>query len=197
MGTAEDTRARILQGAGEVVLRDGVARLTLERAAAEAGVSKGGVLYHFGSRTALVTAMLERLSAAFEADLERLGAYLGGPGDFTRAYLEATFAPAAGDEDSRERRLGAAVIAGVVADPELLGPLRDRFAAWQRAIEDDGLPVELATAVRFAADGVWFADLFALAPLDGRRRGDVHRALRARLDDAVAAGRPGAVGAGR
>jgi len=68
---AEDTRARILHGAEEVVLRDGVAHLTLEAAASEAGISKGGILYHFPTRAALVTAMVERLGSQFDEDLER------------------------------------------------------------------------------------------------------------------------------
>jgi AcrR family transcriptional regulator len=70
---AEDTRERILFGAEEVVLRDGVAHLTLEAAANEAGISKGGILYHFGTRAALVAAMVERLSSRFDEDLEREG----------------------------------------------------------------------------------------------------------------------------
>jgi hypothetical protein len=41
-----DTKRRIVDAAEEVVLRDGVARLTLDAAAAEAGLSKGGILYH-------------------------------------------------------------------------------------------------------------------------------------------------------
>ena len=90
MTRAEDTRERILFGAEEVVLRDGVAHLTLEAAANEAGISKGGILYHFGTRAALVAAMVERLSSRFDEDLEREGSGSGQPGAFTRAYLEAT-----------------------------------------------------------------------------------------------------------
>ena len=66
MTRAQDTRERILFGAEEVVLRDGVAHLTLEAAASEAGISKGGILYHFPTRAALVAAMVERLSAAIQ-----------------------------------------------------------------------------------------------------------------------------------
>ena len=54
MTRGSDTRARILTAAENVVLRDGVSRLTLESAAAEADLCKGGVLYHFPSRDSLV-----------------------------------------------------------------------------------------------------------------------------------------------
>lgn len=168
--TLTDTRSRILKAAEDVVITDGVAKLTLESAAQAAGVSKGGILYHFRTRAALVGAMVERYVVSFESDLEELGGYGGAPGDFTRAYLQATLSPS--DADDRSLRLGAALLASVASDPELLAPLQVRFAAWQRAIEHDGLPDALASVIRLAADGIWLTDLFALAPVAGplRRR---------------------------
>ena len=74
MPRVTDTRDRIVRAAEDVVIQEGVARLTLEAAAAEAGVSKGGVLYHFPTRAALVAAMVERFVVSFDADLERYGA---------------------------------------------------------------------------------------------------------------------------
>lgn len=179
MSQEKGTRDRILDAAEEVVLRDGVARLTLEAVAAAAGTSKGGLLYHFPTRDSLVRAMVDRLGAAFERDLELCGqADAGGPGSFTRSYVRATFAPPSGGESERERRLGAALIAGVASDPALLESLRSRFAAWQARVEADGLPVARATAVRLAADGLWLIELFGLAPL----RDDLRRAVGAELE---------------
>jgi AcrR family transcriptional regulator len=188
MTRSEDTRERILFGAEEVVLRDGVAHLTLESAAAEAGISKGGVLYHFPSRAALVTAMVQRLSSEFDADLEKEGAWSGEPGAFTRAYLEANFGPSSEVPGSRERRLGAAVIAGVASDNELLEPLRERFVAWQHALEADGLPPAASSLVRLAADGLWFTSLFSLAPLGDELRSEVRGQLLSYLEAMAAAG---------
>jgi len=173
-----DTRDRIVRAAEDVVIRDGVGRLTLDAAAAEAKVSKGGVLYHFPSRAALVTAMVEQFVVSFDADLDRFGAYSGEPGAFIRAYVEATVQPAA-PGDLRDRRLGSALLAGVASDPELLAPLRERFACWQNAVENDGVDATLATVVRFATDGLWLTDLFELAPVSGERREAVARELRA------------------
>jgi AcrR family transcriptional regulator len=187
---AEDTRGRILFGAEEVVLRDGVARLTLETAAHEAGVSKGGVLYHFPSRAALVAAMVERLGESFDADLEREGARSGEPGAFTSAYLAASFGPSSDAAEIRERRLGAALIAGVAADSGLLKPLRERFAAWQAALEADGLNAASASLVRLAADGLWITELLDLAPLAEDLRSSVRDQLVAHLNSSLAKRRP-------
>ena len=185
MTRAEDTRERILFGAEEVVLRDGVAHLTLEAAAHEAGISKGGILYHFPTRSALVAAMVERLSSRFDEDLARGGGGSGVPGAFTRAYLEASFGPVGDAVGSRELRLGAAVIAGVAADTELLEPLRERFTAWQKALLADGLPAASASLIRLAADGLWFVELLNLAPLDAGLRSSVHDELLAYLGAAL------------
>lgn len=180
MARAIETHDRIVRAAEDVVIRDGVARLTLEAAAAEAGVSKGGVLYHFPSRAALVAAMVDRFVVTFDADLARYGAHDGKPGDFIRAYVEATLAPTIEPGDVRERRLGSALLAGMASDPELLAPLRERFVAWQSSVEGDGLDPAIATVIRYAADGMWLCDLFELAPVrDSHRRaiGDEMRAL--------------------
>jgi AcrR family transcriptional regulator len=174
------TRERIVRAAEDVVIREGVARLTLEAAAAEAGVSKGGVLYHFPGRAALVSAMVEGFVVSFDADLERFGAYGGKRGDFARAYVEATMSPTVETGDIRARRLGSALLAGVASDPELLAPLRERWLAWQASVEGDGIDPALATVIRYAADGMWLCDLFELAPIreDHRRAvGDAMRGL--------------------
>ncbi len=186
-----ETRARILCAAEDLVIRDGVSKLTLDAAAHEAGVSKGGILYHFPSRAALVSAMVERFVVSFDADLDRYGANGGGPGDFTRGYLRATLAPSEvpGDapRDNRDQRLGGALLAGVASDPELLTPLRDRFDAWQAAVSSDGLPAEVATLVRLTSDGLWLSDLFGLAPVTGELREKVGERLFALMDEAPAA----------
>jgi AcrR family transcriptional regulator len=169
MAKAEETRRRIVDAAEEVVLRDGVARLTLDAAAAEAGLSKGGVLYHFASRDALVAGMVDRIIVEFDRDLDAANEDPGTPGSFTRAYLRATLAPG-GPERSREDRLGAALIAAVAAEPQLMAPLRRAFDGWQARIEADGIDPARATALRLAADGLWLSELFGLAAPTGRLR---------------------------
>ncbi len=71
------------------MLRDGVAHLTLDAAAAEAGLSKGGVLYHFPSRDSLVAGMVDKIIDEFDRDIESRLDPSGRPGSFTRAYIRA------------------------------------------------------------------------------------------------------------
>ena len=58
---SEQTRARIRVAAAKVIERDGAGHLTLEKVAAEAGVSKGGLLYHYPSKDALLQGLLDDL----------------------------------------------------------------------------------------------------------------------------------------
>jgi len=54
---------RILDAAEAVVASAGAARLTLEGVAKEAGISKGSVVYDYGSKQALLEAMVQRAVA--------------------------------------------------------------------------------------------------------------------------------------
>jgi AcrR family transcriptional regulator len=79
-------RERLLDAAEKVVARDGVANLTLDAVAREGGVSKGGLLYHFPSKSALITSVVERLAVQCDADHANAIAAAGeGPGAVTRA----------------------------------------------------------------------------------------------------------------
>ena len=167
-------RDRLLDSAETVLAEHGSQGLTLAAVAARAGVSKGGLLYHYASKDALITALIERLIASFD---ELVASFrLERPGWYTRAYVEATFAVlCAQDADNARRRW--AVLCAAATDPVLREPL----ARAQRRWLSEGLAEEpdpdLAQLIRLAADGLWEAaelDASLLAP-------ERLRALRARL----------------
>ncbi len=125
--------------------------ISLDRIAAAAGVSKGGLLYHFPSRRDLLVALVASFVRSFEAEIEH-------PDDLEwgRRYLRATIGGA-------QLAASASLIVIAAEDPSLLDPLRARMAAWQaraRAARPE-LP-----ALRLAADGVWYARLIGLPAPD-------------------------------
>src|SRR5262249_40673117 len=88
-------RRGILDAAGRGAARQGVSALTLEAVAREAGVSKGGLLYHFGTKEALLQGLLAARLEAYERALAReVAADPAAPGRWTRALVRTTFAPA-------------------------------------------------------------------------------------------------------
>ena len=165
----------IIEAAYRLVQRDGVAHLTIEGVAREAGLSKGGVLYHFPSKQALVENMIETFLASFEHDVRRRIAAdtdTYPAGRFLRAYVHASGAGAPAPDDP-----SAGLIAALATDTSLLDPVRHRYAAWQDQVETDGVERATATLVRLAADGLWFADLLDLAPPLGSFRDAVIAAM--------------------
>ncbi|HEX9869313.1 MAG TPA: TetR/AcrR family transcriptional regulator [Candidatus Tectomicrobia bacterium] len=173
----------ILTAAERVVLRDGVMRLTLEAVAREAKLSKGGLLYHFASKEALIQAMLARLIHYCEREIEVHQQHDTAPGRWTRAYVRRKFEPVLpypGEADfPRSKEMGAGLIVAATTTPGLLEPLRQRFQAWQQAIEQDGIDTARATVVRLAVDGLWLAELLGIwSPSEQLRTQVLHELIR-------------------
>ena len=70
MSPRPSRREELLDAAIRVIRRDGAQKLTLDAVAAEAGVSKGGILYHFATKRALVDGLIERWIDDFDRRLE-------------------------------------------------------------------------------------------------------------------------------
>ncbi|MEM8704475.1 MAG: TetR/AcrR family transcriptional regulator, partial [Pseudomonadota bacterium] len=56
-----DSKSDILTSAIEVIRRSGAQNFTIDAVAEESGFSKGGVLYNFPTKDALITGMVEFL----------------------------------------------------------------------------------------------------------------------------------------
>jgi len=151
------TRTGILDAACRVVLTKGVNALTLDSTALEAGVSKGGLLYHFPGKDSLIEGMIERLISAFDLAIEQEIAKTDG--NWLAAYVNVLFAG-----DAEHDRLSTALFAAIANNPELLKPLQDRFVEWQKKAEASAPSPEVGTLIRLAMDGVWIADLLDFAP---------------------------------
>src|SRR3954453_6712259 len=145
------TRERLLDAAGAVVRRDGAQALTLDAVAAEAQVSKGGLLYHFKSKRELVQAMVERWLGELQRDMDAADPH------FVRGYVKAS-APV-------EHELG--MLAALIADPALLATVREQYSVWQDRVEREGRDPVDATVARLAADGLWLAELLGMGPPKG------------------------------
>ncbi|GAA1532608.1 TetR/AcrR family transcriptional regulator [Actinomadura kijaniata] len=168
-------RDRILDAVERILVAGGADAIRLDAVAAEAGVSKGGLLHHFRTKQALLEGVLDRLVERFEAELPPPGS---PPGTFTRAWLDATIPPDDVPAKAHGDRVAVAILAGLSGGPEVLDALRRRYRIWQERLAGDGLDPATASLVRLAVDGWWMARLLDLAP----PRDDLHRQVRARLD---------------
>ena len=140
-----EARERILNAAEERLLASGPAGLVLDAIAADAGVSKGGLLYHFGSKETLVAGLCERMLDRFDRQLAGLReADAGGSGAAARAYLASTVTDEGKPADT-SAQLMAGILATLGHDSPQLEAVRSRFTEWHRALVDDGLDETTAT----------------------------------------------------
>ena len=161
------TKSRLLDAAAEVVRSDGVSNLTLDRVADTAGVSKGGLLYHYGTKQELVAAMLSRTLSRADARLNELADLSDHEtGTFARAYLDYV---RTGQPEELDSATG--IFASAALDDGDLSPAQQQFATWQqRLVEADGLEPAVALLARVVGDGLWLIDLFGLAPPTASQR---------------------------
>jgi AcrR family transcriptional regulator len=168
-----ETRDRLLDAAARLLLRD-PSKLTLDAIAAEAGTSKGGLLYHFSSKAELLDAVVDRWEASFQDQID--AAAQDTPGGWVRAYAEVS---ALDGQDEHAREIDSGLLAVLALQPDRMQAVRSRYEGWQERIVDDGIDPVDATIVRLAADGLWFAELMGL----GAPRGDLREQVLERLRD--------------
>jgi AcrR family transcriptional regulator len=186
------TRLRILAAATAVIKRDGASRLTLDKVATEAGVSKGGLLYHFGSKDDLIVGLLDQTLADAGAELDQRAAALGSrAGAFATAYLDYVRQPYQAATDS-----ACSILAAAALDDLLLNGARGIFDEWQARLLADGLSPVTALLARIVGDGLWLIDLFGLAPPTAQQRTEVLDLVERLIDNDVspAVGGPPAEG---
>ena len=163
----------MLDAAAAVVLEQGAGKLTLDAVAVRAGASKGGVLYHFPSKEALLEALLDRVTShnrvAYESTLAKTPV---GPGRELKAYV--TNSVREPDEDDH---VSGALLAVLNSSPAMIGSVADYFTARFAAISRD-VPFERAALVHLATEGLWLMELFQVSPLDAKQRNRVVKLLK-------------------
>lgn len=158
-------RDRVLDAYESLLIEQGPAAATLDGVAAVAGVSKGGLLYHFASKDALVTGLLERLRERSAVDAEAIRSAPDG----AVAYYVRTSAPGGGTAGGMTRtylavlrladgsRTGTAVREALaVVDADAFAALRaelgDPVVTWLAQLVGDGLYLRTLTGTPLPPD---------------------------------------------
>jgi AcrR family transcriptional regulator len=115
----------LLDGAMALVQRAGIASITIEAVATESGVSKGAVLHHFPTKSALMLALVARFAGRIQAGVEARLAVDREPGALIRALLDLSVPGTGADASTDVERTIQAVLASSVHDPALLAPIRE------------------------------------------------------------------------
>ena len=157
---AADTRDRLLDAAEAVVIESGVSAMTLEAVAAKAKVSKGGLLYHFPSKDAVVEGMVSRIASLVQ---ERFALVLAseppGPGRHARAMLHLML-DTKGLLFPRLQRVAGPLLGAVASNPKLLEPMQRFFQRVHKGMIEDGLSPDRSWLILAALDGLKFWRIF-------------------------------------
>ncbi|MGY2743673.1 AcrR family transcriptional regulator [Arthrobacter sp. UYCu723] len=149
-------REAVLDAFESLLIEEGERAATLDAVARRAGVSKGGLLYHFPSKEAMVSVLLERLDRLLGEDLGRMAAAPEG----AAAYFIKSSVWA---DTPMDRVFVAATRLAEVAHEETLQRIAAAQAGWLELLAADVGP-GMAKAVLYMGDGLYFNAMLARGP---------------------------------
>jgi AcrR family transcriptional regulator len=178
-------RERILAAAEQLVAQQGASNLTLDAVAHAAGVSKGGLLYHYPNKEALLAAMIERhcddLDERCACELEQL------PANRPSSALKASILGVLKRRSGREE-LGAALLAAAAANPALLDGARARYAEHVARLTASGGRFARSAVIMLAVDGLMLGEVWRLTPFTEEQRELIVQELLRLADEACTQG---------
>ncbi|MET3662923.1 TetR/AcrR family transcriptional regulator [Aquamicrobium ahrensii] len=124
---------RILDAADALILETGGRNFTLDAVAERAGISKGGLVYSFATKDALVAAALEREMTRFQTAVDQR---VGTPKPAKDRQLLAHVEEALAEDDSLARQ-AAFLMVTLVHAPDMIGPARDFYRRLFELFEPD------------------------------------------------------------
>jgi len=169
---SNNKRHLILEAAFAVVAEQGANRLTLDAVAAESGFSKGGVLYHFNTKNALLSGMLDYL---IKANLDRVQM------QNDRAELAGLIEARQGTSKS-EQRASLALLTAFAEDTRLLDPVRHQFRSLYKQSVESVTNIDEAALLFFANEGIRFLELLDVSPISSRAITRLNQHLIARAE---------------
>jgi AcrR family transcriptional regulator len=175
---AQRTRELILDAARELVRREGIAYLSLDKVAAASGLFKGAVTYHFKTRRDLDEALIADYAAFLDSSLKRFIARqieLGAT-DETAALIPA-YAEWFRDfvANGHDRAiLGVELLSQQAHDPEIVQPVRNWYASLVGRV--NALPMrdraKMLVAI-MAFEGLFFTRKFGLDTIGEDQRREI------------------------
>jgi AcrR family transcriptional regulator len=173
-------RERILEAAERVITDVGAARLTLDGVAHAAGVSKGGLLYHFPSKESLLGALAQRYVDSMDHCVEAAKGALTEDG---ARDLKACILGVLGS-NPRTKAMGAVLLATAANDLTLLEVIRERIAEYTAEIEATSADFARAAIVSLAVDGLKMRESLRISPFTEAQREEIVKELLKIADEA-------------
>ncbi|MEE6274150.1 TetR/AcrR family transcriptional regulator [Georgenia sp. MJ206] len=162
-------RDAVLDAFADLLIGDGERAATLDAVAARAQVSKGGLLYHFKSRDALVDGLIERLRELAAADVAAMRVAPEGPSAYYVSSSDFAGSPL-------DRALVATARLAQNASPSARDAMREIQQQWYALIAEEVGDPASARAILLIGDGLYYNAALAggpsSAPTPGGSAGD-------------------------
>ena len=142
-------REGVLDAFEALLITSGGRAATMDATARAAGVSKGGLLYHFASKDALEAGLLERLGALVEEDVSNMAAAPEGPVVY---FLRTSVM----DDDDLDRAIISVSRLAQGGSSAAVAALREMRARWQDVLRPHTKDAASLDLVMLVSDGLYF-----------------------------------------
>lgn len=165
MKKAAATKRQIIETAKHYILANHFHALTLEAVAKEAGISKGGLLYHFPSKEQLIISVAQHVFEQFDRRLNELAlADSNEYGKWARAYIQT-----AKEDLLANRELYLGIFAVSLLHKEAADHLSALYTTSLALLKNDALDELTIDFIRLTIDGLYYSKVLNTAPLSKQR----------------------------
>lgn len=147
-------REKVLDAFERILIDDGERAATMDATARSAGVSKGGLLYHFGTKDALEDALLVRLGGLVDEDIADITSAEEGPVAY---FLRSS----AMENSALDQALVAVSRLAQGGNARAAGMLRGVRERWSDAIRPHVADEAAHDLVMLVSDGLYYNNTLA------------------------------------
>ncbi|WP_230530004.1 TetR/AcrR family transcriptional regulator [Microvirga roseola] len=180
----KSSREKILDAAAELVGEIGAGRLTLDAVAERAGLSKGGLLYNFPTKEALLQGMIQRMIEQVAAEREVLREQAGpGPNLEARVVTKTLLNICCG---GKMQDVATGMLAATAENPGLLDPVRQVIKETLKQLKSTSDDVDAALVAWLATEGLSSLEMHKLSPFSEEDRNRIMAAIERLLKKGIA-----------
>jgi AcrR family transcriptional regulator len=153
-------RESVLDAFESLVIDEGERAATLDATARAAGVSKGGLLYHFASKEALVEGLLQRLRALSADDIEQIKGSPEGP---VAAFMRTSIMTGS----PLDRAIVAVSRLAQNGHPSAGAAIRELRILWEDALRPHARDETALQLIMLVSDGLYFNNALTVGSVSG------------------------------
>jgi AcrR family transcriptional regulator len=171
----KSSREKILDAAAELVAEIGAGRLTLDAVAEKAGLSKGGLLYNFPTKEALLQGMIQRMIDQVTSEKDALREKAEpGPNLEARVVTKTLLNICCG---GKMQEFATGMMVATAENPRLLDPVREVINTTLDQLKTTSDDLDAALLGWLATEGLSNLEMHNLSPFSEADRDRIVSAI--------------------